>query len=118
LFDKPLIPADHDWLLLAVLFSVAALGLWSEETRWGARLSSVVVAMGSTIVLSNLSIIPSSARVYDVVWSYLVPLAIPLLLFKADLKRIVREAGPTLVAFVFGGNRHGENIITPFRRPS
>ena len=103
MFDKPLIPADNDWLLLAVLFSVAALGLGAEKTRWGARLSSVVVAMGSTIVLSNLSIIPSSAPVYDVVWSYLVPLAIPLLLFKADLKRIVREAGPTLVAFVFGG---------------
>jgi uncharacterized membrane protein len=36
------------------------------------------------------------------VWSYLVPLAIPLLLFQADLRRILREAGPTLVAFVLG----------------
>jgi uncharacterized membrane protein len=37
-----------------------------------------------------------------VVWSYFVPLAIPLLLFKADLRRIVREAGPTLAAFAIG----------------
>ena len=36
------------------------------------------------------------------VWDYLVPIAIPLLLFQADLKRIVRESGPTLVAFVIG----------------
>ena len=37
------------------------------------------------------------------VWGYIVPLAIPLLLFKADLRRIVREAGPTLLAFACGG---------------
>ena len=39
---------------------------------------------------------------YDVVWSYLVPLAIPLLLLRADLRRILREAGPTLLAFAVG----------------
>ena len=36
-------------------------------------------------------------------WDYLVPIAIPLLLFHADLKRIFRESGPTLIAFVIGG---------------
>ena len=29
-------------------------------------------------------------------------MAIPLLLFKADLRRIIKEAGPTLIAFAFG----------------
>ena len=54
------------------------------------------------IVLSNLRIIPSSAPVYDTVWDYLVPIAIPLLLFQADLRRVFREAGATLVAFIIG----------------
>jgi uncharacterized membrane protein len=77
-------------------------GLWAERTPWGSKLSGAVVAIGTTFALSNLRIIPSEAPVYGVVWSYLVPLAIPLLLFKADLRRIVREAGPTLVAFLSG----------------
>ena len=61
-----------------------------------------MIAIGTTFVLSNLRVIPSSAPAYDVVWGYLVPLAIPLLLFKADLKRILRESGPTLLAFAAG----------------
>jgi uncharacterized membrane protein len=98
----PLIPPENDWALWAVLLAAGAFGLWAETTRWGARLSGAVIAIGVAFVLSNLGVIPSSAPVYDVVWSFLVPLAIPLLLFSADLKRILREAGPTLVAFAAG----------------
>ncbi len=97
-----LIAADQTWALWAVLLSAGAFGLWAEKTRWGSRLSGAVIAIGTTFVLSNLRVIPSSAPAYDVVWGYLVPLAIPLLLFKADLKRILRESGPTLLAFAAG----------------
>jgi uncharacterized membrane protein len=97
------ISADQTWALWAVLLSAGAFGLWAEKTRWGSRLSGAVIAIGTTFVLSNLRVIPSSAPAYDVVWGYLVPLAIPLLLFKADLKRILRESGPTLLAFAAGG---------------
>ena len=97
-----LISPDQTWALWAVLLAAAAFGLWAERTRWGSRLSGAVVAIGTTFVLSNLRIIPADAPAYGVVWSYLVPLAIPLLLFKADLRRIIREAGPTLVAFAAG----------------
>ena len=97
-----LIAADQTWALWAVLLSAGAFGLWAEKTRWGSKLSGAVIAIGTTFVLSNLRVIPSSAPAYDVVWGYLVPLAIPLLLFKADLKRILRESGPTLLAFAAG----------------
>ena len=97
-----LIRPDQHWALLAVLLSVGAFGLWAERTRIGARLSGAVVAIGTTFVLSNVGVIPASVPVYGMVWSYLVPLAIPLLLFKADLRRILREAGPTLLAFIAG----------------
>jgi uncharacterized membrane protein len=98
----PLISPQNHWALWAVLLGAGAFGLWAERTRWGAKLSGAVVAIGVAFVLSNLRVIPSSAPAYDVVWSFLVPLAIPLLLFTADLKRIVREAGPTLLAFAAG----------------
>ena len=102
MFENTLIQSDQHWAIWAVLISVAAFGLWAEKTRWGSRLSAVVVSILAAFILSNLSIIPSQAEGYDVVWSYLVPLAIPLLLFKADLRMIVKEAGPTLLAFTFG----------------
>jgi uncharacterized membrane protein len=97
-----LIPADQHWVLWAVVLGAAAFGLWAERTRIGARLSGAVIAIGTTFVLSNAGVIPVAAPVYDVVWTYFVPLAIPLLLFDADLRRILRETGPTLLAFGAG----------------
>ena len=99
----PMISSTDHWGLLAILLLASAGGLWAERTRFGAKLSGCVIAIAITFVLSNVGVIPDQAPVYDIVWSYLLPLAIPMLLFRADLRRIVREAGPTLVAFVCGG---------------
>lgn len=99
----PLITADQTWSVWAVLLGAAAFGFLAENTRVGRRLSGAILTMGITFALSNLGVIPADqVPAYDVVWGYLVPLAIPLLLFRADLRRILREAGPTLVAFMIG----------------
>jgi uncharacterized membrane protein len=100
--EGTLISADNHWLIWAVLFILAAAGLRAEKTKVGSKLSAVVITILGGFILANLNIIPVAAPAYDIVWSYLVPLAIPLLLFKADLRRIIREAGPTLFAFIFG----------------
>ncbi|HET19361.1 MAG TPA: DUF819 family protein, partial [Chromatiales bacterium] len=97
-----LIAPDQHWALWAVLIGAAAFGVWAERTSWGARLSGAVLAIGFTFVLSNLRVIPVDAPAYGVVWSYFVPLAIPLLLLNADMKRVIRESGPTLFAFAAG----------------
>ena len=96
------IAQDQTVVLGAILVAAAFVGLRSERYAWGAALSGAVVTMLTTVVLSNVGVLPSAAPVYDLVWTYLVPVAIPLLLLKANLFRIVREAGPTLVAFAFG----------------
>jgi uncharacterized membrane protein len=96
------IAADQTWALWAVLLSAAAFGLWCERTRGGKKVSSAVLTIGATFALSNLRVIPVASPVYDVVWTYFVPLAIPLLLLRANLQRILREAGPTLLAFAAG----------------
>ncbi len=102
MFEESLISSNNIWALWAVLFSVGGFAIWAERTKLGAKLSAVVIAILGTFVLSNLSIIPSTSPVYDAVWTYLVPLAIPLLLFKANIRKIIKEAGPTLAAFLFG----------------
>ncbi len=102
MFEGTLINANNHWILWAILFIIAAFSLWAEKTKIGAKLSAVVIAIAGAFVLSNLSVIPTDAPAYNMVWSYLVPLAIPLLLFKANLRKIMKEAGPTLIAFFFG----------------
>ena len=99
----PPIGPDQDFALWAVLIALAGFGFWCERFPWGRKYSGVMLLITAAIVLANLKIIPTSAPTYDVVWDYLVPIAIPLLLFQADLKRIVQESGPTLLAFVIGG---------------
>lgn len=96
------ITADQSWALWAVLFCAAAFGLWAERTGPGSRLSGAMVTMLCTFLLSNLNIIPTTAASYALVWQYLVPLAIPMLLVNADIRRILIESGPTLLAFVIG----------------
>ena len=98
----PLIGPDQDFAIWAVLIGLAGFGFWCERFPWGRKYSGVMLLITAAIVLANLRIIPTSAAAYDVVWDYLVPIAIPLLLFEADLKRIVRESGPTLIAFMIG----------------
>jgi len=100
--SESMVSPDQHWLVWTVLLAAAAFGLWAERTRWGRKLSAVVISILTTLALSNLGIIPLSAPAYDTVWSYLVPLAIPLLLFNANLRKIFREAGPTLLAFGCG----------------
>jgi len=100
--NLPLIGPDQNFALWAVLIGLAAFGFWCERFPWGRKYSGVMLLMTAAIVLANLKIIPTTAPVYDMTWDYLVPVAIPLLLFQADLKRIVRESGPTLTAFVIG----------------
>lgn len=102
MLENTFISAENHWALLAVLVAVGVFGLWAETTKWGSRLSAFVITVIGTFILSNLSIIPTTAPTYDIVWTYLVPLAIPLLLFNANIKKIIKEAGPTLIAFIFG----------------
>ncbi len=114
--SETLIDKDQVWLMWTILLGAAAFGLWGEKQKWGRKLSAVVLTMGVTFALSNLGIIPiEGVAAYDITWGRLVPLAIPLLLFQANLKRIFKEAGPTLVAFGLGAVGTIIGTIVAFR---
>jgi uncharacterized membrane protein len=59
-----------------------------------------VWVLGVAIILSNLHITPYSSPTYDFIGGYVVSLAIPLLLFKADIRRIFRESGRVMLTFI------------------
>ncbi|CBN76833.1 conserved unknown protein [Ectocarpus siliculosus] len=90
------------WYVWAVLIASSSAGLWSERTRWGAAVSSPLVTMLLTITLCNVGVIPAASPAYDTVNQVFVPLAVPLLLFDADLQKVLRFAGTLLACFVIG----------------
>ena len=98
----PLISPDSDFALWAVLIAVAGFGFWSDSTRIGKQVSGVGIMLVIAMLLGNFRIIPHAAPAYDVVWSFLVPAAVPLLLLKANLRRIIPETGPMLGAYFLG----------------
>lgn len=76
-----------------------AFGLWAETHSWGQKLGGPLLLLAISMAASNLGLIPYSAPLYGTVAGFLVPLAIPLLLMRADLRTIFRESGPMLLAF-------------------
>ncbi|KAI5657872.1 hypothetical protein M9H77_26665 [Catharanthus roseus] len=94
-------PQDH-WGSWTALFATGAFGIWSERTKIGSALSGALVSTLTGLVASNLGILPCEAPAYKVVLETLLPMAVPLLLFRADLRRIIQSTGKLLLAFVLG----------------
>ena len=95
----PLIAADNTLLLLSALVVLVAVGFAAEKTRWGRALSAPLFILFGAMLLSNVGVIPYSAPMYGTVSSVIVPMAIPMLLLRADLKKVFAESGPMLLAF-------------------
>lgn len=94
-----LIPQDNVFALGAILFGLAWLGFWIDTHPIGKKTSGVVWVLAAAMLLSNTHIIPLASPAYDFVGGSLVPLAIPLLLLKGDLRKIFRESGGVMISF-------------------
>lgn len=103
-----LISPGDTFAILSVLLLAAALGIVGERRGWFGKVSGIIVTIAATAVLATANVIPSASDpgievpLYDLVFTYVVPLAIPLLLFNVNLKRIIRESGRLLEAFLVG----------------
>lgn len=86
-----LIPADDTWTLWAVMIAGTGVSIWLEQTyRWAEKITAPVLGLTMAMVLSNLRVMPMKSPAYQFVSDYLVPIALPLLLCRANLFRIVR----------------------------
>ena len=96
----PLIDPGNAWVLWALIVAGVAICICLEQNyRWAAKVSGPVLALVLAMILSNTGVMPVDAPAYGVVGDYFVPLAIPLLLFRANLRRILRETGRMFLAF-------------------
>ncbi|KAF3959879.1 hypothetical protein CMV_015350 [Castanea mollissima] len=94
-------PNDH-WGTWTSLFAIGAFGIWSENTKIGSTLSGALVSILVGLAASNLGVIANEAPAYSVVLGFLLPMAVPLLLFRADLRRVIKSTGTLLLAFLLG----------------
>ncbi|WP_164667337.1 DUF819 domain-containing protein [Virgibacillus doumboii] len=99
--DTSLISPDNTWALWAFLTGWAAVSIYLEQKySWASKVSGAIIALIGAMLLANFNVIPLESSVYDAVWSYVVPLAIPLLLFQANIKKIWQESGRMLTIFL------------------
>ncbi len=101
MFSTTLISQDNTWALWTVLSCTAALAIYLEQKyKWANKVTACIIAIFTTLILSNLNIIPTKAAVYDSVWNYVVPLAVPMLLFKANIKKIAKDSGRLFFIYI------------------
>nr|GEX99271.1 ferric reduction oxidase 4 [Tanacetum cinerariifolium] len=100
--NSPLISPHDDWATWTALFTTAAFGIWSERTKIGRMISAALVSILLGLAASNMGIIPHEARAYSLVMEFLLPLTIPLMLFKADMRNVIKSTGQLLLAFLIG----------------
>lgn len=99
--SQSFISPDNTWVLWAIITGWAAFSIYLEQKyTWAAKVSGAIIALIGAMALSNLNIIPVESPVYDTVWGYVVPLAIPLLLLQCNIKKIWKESGRILIIFL------------------
>ncbi|WP_062515630.1 DUF819 domain-containing protein [Halobacillus sp. KGW1] len=99
--EQTLIQADDTWLLWAFLAGWAAVSIYLEQKyKWAAKMTGAIIALVGALILANIKVIPTDAPAYDAVWTYVIPLAIPLLLFQANLRKVIKESGRMLFIFL------------------
>jgi len=92
--------APNDVLaMMAIVLCLVWLGFLTDASRFGKAVPGVVVVLVLGALLSNLHVTAFSSSVADFIGQYVVAAAVPLLMLKADLKRIFIESGRVMLAF-------------------
>ncbi|WP_367109413.1 DUF819 domain-containing protein [uncultured Psychrobacter sp.] len=98
---ETLIQADDHLALWTFVLLAATSAIFIEQRyQWASKIPGAIIALLIAIAASNLKIIPTDAPTYDIVWGYIVPLAIPLLLFKTNIQILVKESWKLLLLFL------------------
>ena len=95
-----LIPAEQHFAVFTAVLVLSAMAFASERTVIGQKITGTVVVILLAIAAANLGLIPHSAPAYSFIFSYIVPMLIPLFLFQADVRRLAKEASRTTAAFL------------------
>ena len=94
------ITEDQSILLWAVVLITVAIAVALEQRyRWAAAIGSIVIVLFAGLLFSNIHLVPYSSATFTSIGSVLLPCAIPLFLFKCNLKQIFKESGRLFIIF-------------------
>lgn len=103
-----LISPENHFLLFAIIVGAATLGIWSEYKKWLGQVSGILITMIVMSILSMSHVVPVASNpkqkveVYEMIFNYFIPLAIPMMLMGSNITRIIKEGGKLLVAYLIG----------------
>jgi uncharacterized membrane protein len=102
------IAPENNFVLFFVIAGAAAFGLYSEHKKWFGKLSGILVTMIFMSILAMTGVVPIASDpnvkvdIYDLVFTYFIPISIPMLLFSSNIFKIVQESGKLLLAYILG----------------
>lgn len=96
------ITSEQSFIILTLLCASAYVGILFDRLNLVKAVPGVVITMICGALLGNLNILPLESSVYDWIWDYFIPLAIPFILLRMPLKDIFCQTGPMLWAFLIG----------------
>lgn len=105
-YSHPLLPFSIELYALLSLVGNWIGFIWSnprsEKTNIGSMVSAALVSTLVGLAAINVGIIPCDAPAYSTMLEFLLPLTIPLLLFRADMRHVIGSTGKLLLAFLIG----------------
>eukprot|EP00854_Cymbomonas_tetramitiformis_P029331 gene29331-36506_t len=99
---RTVLAAPEDIKALSGAGPGALLETGSDSVKADEDLPEEDSERGTVKVLSNVGVLPLETPAYTIVNKFLLPLSVPLLLFAADMRRVLRDTGRLLGAFGIG----------------
>lgn len=91
---------DTLFVWAAVIIIVACAIVMEQKWKWAAKVNSCTLCIIGGILFANLRVIPMSSPVYGSIGGFILPLAIPLLLFKSDMRKSTAKAENVLFSLI------------------
>ena len=102
-------------LILFVLLGVVVLSEWLAKKKFFKLIGSVILVILGGAILSNTGVLPAgttSTPAYDLVLTYLAPLAIFFLLLEVNLADLKKAGAPMLLMFALGAVATVSGVLT------
>lgn len=104
---------EHLTILACLMFLVVG-SLLFEQTKAGKLFPAAICMLLGAIVLSNIGILPYQAPVYGKIAELAVPIAVFLLLLRANIREILYSTGSVLRLFLIGAGATVVGVIVTY----